>query len=144
MKRRDFLTAAAVVVVATPALAQGQGFADVFVEQLKGQGFARIEISRTWLGRLRIEAQNDRFRREIILNPRTGEVLRDLWVNLSSGQVGSGLYNPDDEEDNLSRSGGSGDDEEGDDEEDDEEDDDEEDDDEEDDDEEDDDEEDDE
>ena len=133
MKRREFLTASAAFAMATPALAQGDAFAALFVEQLKAQGFGRIEVSRTWLGRIRIVARNESFRREIILNPRTGEVLRDLWVNLSSGQVGSGLYNPDDENDNRSRSGGGAknddeDDDEDDDEEDDEEDDDEEDD----------------
>ncbi len=111
MKRRDFLTAGAAIVVAVPALAQSDAFVSLFVEQLKDQGFSRIQVSRTWLGRIRIVATNQNFRREIILNPRTGEVLRDLWVNLGSGRVGSGLYNPDDEDDNLSRSGGSGDDE---------------------------------
>jgi len=69
---------------------------------------------------------------ELVLNPRTGEILRDIWINLQSGQPGAGLYNPDDEDDNYRRSGGYGgknDDEDEDDEEDDEEDDDEEDDD---------------
>ncbi len=108
-------------LVATPALGQSMSFSDTLVAQLKQQGFTSISVTRTWLGRIRIVATNDHFRREIILNARTGEILRDVWVNLSSGQFGSGFYNPDDESDNYDRSGGSGDDDENDDEEDDDE-----------------------
>jgi len=123
MKRRDFLAAFA-GLAATPALAQAMSFTDTLVEQLKQQGFNTISVARTWLGRVRIVASNARFRREIVLNPRTGEILRDVWVNLQSGQFGSGFYNPDDEDDNYSRSGGSDDDEDDEDDEDDDEDDD--------------------
>lgn len=107
MKRRDFLTAIA-GLIATPALGQGTSFVDVLISQLTAQGFTIISVTRTWLGRVRIVASNGHFRREIIVNPRTGEILRDVWINIQNGQFGSGFYNPDDEDDNYSRSGGKG------------------------------------
>lgn len=48
------------------------------VAQLRAQGYVGISLSHTWLGRARIVASNDRFNREIILDPNTGEILRDL------------------------------------------------------------------
>lgn len=41
---------------------------------------------RTWLGRVRISANGDLGQREIILNPRTGEVLRDIII-MSDGSA---------------------------------------------------------
>ena len=46
--------------------------------QLREQGYSSVEVSKTWLGRLRFEAVNGAKRREIIVNPRTGEILRDF------------------------------------------------------------------
>ncbi|MBO9477469.1 hypothetical protein J7382_07975 [Shimia sp. R11_0] len=61
----------------------GAGYAESRIEaiarHLRGQGYSDIEISRTWLGRARIEAQRGTVEREIIVNPRTGEILRDYW-----------------------------------------------------------------
>ena len=47
------------------------------VGQLRAQGYSGIRVTHTWLGRVRIDARLDMFRREIILNPNTGEILRD-------------------------------------------------------------------
>ncbi|MDO6457124.1 hypothetical protein Q4560_10980 [Celeribacter halophilus] len=52
---------------------------DQVITQLKSQGYTRITVGRTLLGRTRIVARNDEMRREIIINPSTGEVLRDYW-----------------------------------------------------------------
>ncbi|QIZ82609.1 hypothetical protein HFZ77_15160 [Thalassovita gelatinovora] len=52
---------------------------DSIVSQLKQQGYEQIAVSRTWLGRTRILAERGSERREIIINPRTGEILRDFW-----------------------------------------------------------------
>lgn len=52
---------------------------DRVVRQLKEQGYTRIEISRTWLGRAKIEAVRGNHEREIVLNRNTGEILRDYW-----------------------------------------------------------------
>jgi hypothetical protein len=102
----------------TLALAGGamaQGYADDVVRQLNGQGYADISVTTTFLGRVRILAEGEGGHREIILNPRTGEILRDLWivaggaapkvtiVDHSSSGSGSGSGSGDDDD-----SGGSG------------------------------------
>ncbi len=84
MKRRDFLSGIAVGLASvTPAFAQ-----DVVSQirrQLRQQGFREIAEERTLLGRVRIMAVRNDGRREIIINPSTGEILRDLWSPLSGG-----------------------------------------------------------
>ena len=62
-------------VMAAPATAKD--IAAAWVEQLVLDGYDDIEVSRTWLGRTRIFAEKGEIEREIILNPSTGEVLRD-------------------------------------------------------------------
>lgn len=47
-------------------------------QQLQAQGYTITDVGRTWLGRVRIEAQLGRYRREVVLDPTTGEVRRDL------------------------------------------------------------------
>lgn len=80
MHRRLFITGlTAVVLTAAPALAQTTSVVDQVIAQLKLQGYTKITMGRTFLGRTRIVAQNDEMRREIIINPATGEVLRDYW-----------------------------------------------------------------
>ncbi len=48
------------------------------VSQLQEQGYDAISVKRTWLGRLRVTAIRQEQRREIVVNPLTGEILRDL------------------------------------------------------------------
>lgn len=48
------------------------------VVELEAEGYRDILVRWTWLGRLRIVAWREGQRREIILHPTTGEVLRDL------------------------------------------------------------------
>ena len=67
----------AMTLAALPAAA-GQN-RDSIVFQLKQQGYDQIAVSRTWLGRTRILAKRENEQREIIINPRTGEILRDFW-----------------------------------------------------------------
>ena len=55
------------------------------VAQLRAQGFAQIRVSHTFLGRVRIEAQSPRLHREIVLNPKTGEILRDYTEDGGDG-----------------------------------------------------------
>lgn len=68
---------AAGILSATVALAD---YEQDIVRQLQDMGFARVEVSRTLLGRVRITAIGADGTREIILNPNTGEILRDLWL----------------------------------------------------------------
>jgi len=76
---RRLIFAIALARAASPALA-----ADVvsaWVRQLTLDGYEEMTISRTWLGRIRIVAEKGDVTREIILNNRTGEILRDYSQN---------------------------------------------------------------
>lgn len=88
MNRRRFifqLTATSATLIAGAAFAAG--YADAVVAQLTRQGFFNIAVDTTWLGRVRIVADRGDGKREIILNPRTGEILRDSWQ--ASGAAGA-------------------------------------------------------
>jgi hypothetical protein len=50
---------------------------------LVAQGYQIVTVGRTLLGRLRVVAQNETIRREIVINPTTGEVLRDYSMSLA-------------------------------------------------------------
>lgn len=83
--------------LAQPVLAQDGQSRETRVEMitrhLAQQGYDGIEVSRTFLGRYRIEAEKNGKEREIILNPATGEILRDYWEDGGGHQVlGGGLH----------------------------------------------------
>lgn len=65
------------VLFAVPAMSDGR--LDAITQQLSAQGYDRIKVSKTFLGLVRVEAQRKGLQREIIFNPRTGEILRDYW-----------------------------------------------------------------
>lgn len=73
----QFSKAALCVMLLGAAPAFAQSFEEALVAQLREQGYASIVVSRTWLGRLRIDATMGEARREIVINPSTGEILRD-------------------------------------------------------------------
>jgi hypothetical protein len=99
MKRRDFIFLTTAAVFA-PAIAVAGQFEDALITMLRAQGYTAFRTSKTWLGRLRITALSDTNRREIILNPRTGEVLRDFWEVIGeNGESKSGLFDPEDDDD---------------------------------------------
>jgi uncharacterized membrane protein YgcG len=89
MRKRVIILATMAALAAGSALAQGT--ADDLVRQLRAQGYSQVTVERTWLGRIRILARNADSTREIILNPRTGEILRDYWVAIgdTGGSGGS-------------------------------------------------------
>ena len=62
----------------------GAGLARTVEERLiaglRDQGYVILEDGYTFLGRLRIVAENGQYHREIVVNPGTGEVLRDYVV----------------------------------------------------------------
>ena len=66
-------------------IACAASYEDTVLAQLRVQGYSAIKVEYTLLGRVKISAQRDGGRREIILNPRTGEVLRDLWIAAEGG-----------------------------------------------------------
>lgn len=89
MDRRKFLVlvTAFSLTGTMPAWADKQ---DDIVERLVEAGFGQIEITRTLLGRVRIVATKGNVRRELVINPRTGEVLRDVTLVAEDGKSSSG------------------------------------------------------
>lgn len=97
MQRRKFLFLAS-AAIAVPGWAVAGPVEDQIVARLSEQGYTAIKMSRTLLGRRRIVAIGAERRREIIFNPRTGEILRDFWEEIGSdGSSRSGLFDDDDE-----------------------------------------------
>ncbi|MES2914202.1 MAG: hypothetical protein V4753_03685 [Pseudomonadota bacterium] len=119
MKRREFLYGlAAGVAFGAPAMADG--VADSIIRQLKRLGFRTVSQERTLLGRIRIVAKRGDGQREIIVNPKTGEILRDLWMPVADGGGGditiidgghgrSGDDDDDDDDDDDNSGSGGGD-----------------------------------
>lgn len=69
--------AAAIIIGSLASTALAQDLPERVASKLAEQGFSRIEVSRTWLGRTRIVAEGDGVRREIVLHPTTGALLFD-------------------------------------------------------------------
>ncbi|NBZ88246.1 PepSY domain-containing protein [Stagnihabitans tardus] len=97
MNRRKLITvmAGALVFPALGAFAQDVG--ESIVAQLRAQGYTQIDIETTWLGRIRILATRGGGQREIIANPRTGEILRDVWTGARDGTRTTILDDVDDD-----------------------------------------------
>ena len=90
--RRRLILAAVLSLLALPL--QAGPAEDSIIRQLRDQGFAGIEVNRTLLGRLRITAQSRKLEREIILNPATGEILRDYWEERGGSPLRGAIINP--------------------------------------------------
>ena len=88
MRCRTFVQVAALslsltsVAVATP----GQ---DMVTASLQAQGFEVTMVHWTWLGRIRIIAVSADVRREIVINPTTGEILRDYSQKIAEAAAPS-------------------------------------------------------
>ena len=78
-----------VLVLGLAAPARSDDLTDRIVKQLQGQGFDRITVSRTFLGRTRVEAESRTHHREIVINPVSGEIMRDYWEARTSTRTGS-------------------------------------------------------
>lgn len=92
---KRLLAAVAAVALFMASEAEAQSILDSIARQLREQGYSRIEVSQTWLGRVRFVARGNGLRREIVVNPATGEILRDYWEPLSRGEDGGGrLFDP--------------------------------------------------
>ncbi len=110
------------VFMASAAMAES--FQKSVVAQLRSRGYREINVETTLLGRVRIVAARGGASREIILNPRTGEILRDVLL-AADGQVvpeiaggdssGKGSSEGDGSDDSGSGEGGSDDNDSGDD-----------------------------
>lgn len=78
------------LLIGSPQIVAAQSVQDQIIAQLQQQGFTQIEVSRTWLGRVRIVSLRDDLQRELVFNPQTGEILRDFWQTIN----GDGLASP--------------------------------------------------
>ncbi|TNF14620.1 MAG: hypothetical protein EP320_06640 [Rhodobacteraceae bacterium] len=78
MKRRSFVVGGLVALVAGTGQAVAETATEAVVRQLRAYGYREIEVERSFLGRIRITAERKDIEREIVLDPRTGEILRDL------------------------------------------------------------------
>lgn len=89
MNRRIFL-----IGVAGLALAAGAALAadpaQVVIDRLRTEGFENITAARTFIGRIRITASKRGQSREVVIDPRTGEILRDLIRATSTVAAASG------------------------------------------------------
>ncbi len=92
------------------AVAQTITVREFYVRELREDGYDSIRISRTFLGRLRFTGSQPGRRREIIVNPSNGAVLRDfvrlIEDELEGGGAGSkppypggGSYEDEDDDD---------------------------------------------
>lgn len=92
---RDWLKAfGLLLVMALAAPVQAQSLEEAIVAQLRAQGFVEFQISQTLLGRLRIVAIGPDYRREIVINPSSGEILRDYITTLGGDTVVPILVSP--------------------------------------------------
>lgn len=73
---KAFAPMLALALWVAPAL--GASVEDQVVAQLQSQGYQDISVNRTLLGRIRIVAVTETEWREIVIDPRTGEILRDF------------------------------------------------------------------
>ena len=74
---RLVLTIVFLAVAAPPVQAAGETVRDRIVQELREDGYREIRISRTFLGRMRFVAMKRDARREIVVNPVNGVILRD-------------------------------------------------------------------
>ena len=100
---RQWLERLTAVVLAGLLLASpltAQNLTDDLVSQLREQGFHKVTITRTLLGRVLILGSSEEGQREVVLNPQTGEILRDYFrpreqlVALPSNSGGKLTYAP--------------------------------------------------
>ena len=107
MKRRAFLLgiASATTLVVSTGTAMAASYTEDVVAQLVKLGFVNITAETTLLGRVKIKAQRSDGVREIVINPRTGEILRDVWMPKDIGSAPRTVLNDIDDGDGNSGSG---------------------------------------
>ena len=105
MNRRA-LPALLLVALVSGGAARADEPIDRILRELRQLGYTEVTVERTLLRRTRILAHSEEAEREIVVNPHTGEILRDLLIPVSkSGSTGKNDDFPD-----GSSSHGSGDD----------------------------------
>lgn len=77
MTRRGLLLSASGLLLCSVVPAVAATYQDDVERQLRREGFRITYQKRTWLGRIRFQATKGRMRREVVLDPSSGEILRD-------------------------------------------------------------------
>lgn len=103
MKHLSVIPLAILLASTAPAIAQPD-VAEPVVSRIEEQGYSVTEISRTWLGRILITAQNETHLREVVLNRVTGQVLSDKAFPL--GDDGGADTSAEDSVDGLGQEAG--------------------------------------
>lgn len=84
----------ALVLLSVAAPSFAETIEESVVRQLREQGFTEFEVERTFLGRIKIEAKSPTLEREIVINPNTGEILRDYWEYRSGRKASKQIVIP--------------------------------------------------
>lgn len=88
MNRRAFILSAAICAASCGAPVFAKTVADEVEADLVRKGYTITSSQRTFLGRIKINAAKGRKRREVVVDPASGEVLRDY--SDISGEENSG------------------------------------------------------
>ncbi len=83
MTRRGFLLSGA-CLVATTGSSLAMSYDDDVAARLRREGYRITYRKRTWLGRVRFKARKGKTIREIVVDPTSGEVLRDYSESVSA------------------------------------------------------------
>ncbi|WP_165937708.1 hypothetical protein [Antarcticimicrobium sediminis] len=86
-QRLNRIVLALAVVLASAGIVRAEAVTDAITRQLRQQGYTQITVTRTFLGRARIVATSPDQDREIIVNPRTNEILRDYSESRGAGDA---------------------------------------------------------
>ena len=78
MRSAAAITIALLLCLSVPAAAQTNE--NTIPATLERQGYRIVQIHWTLLGRIRIVAETDEVRREIVVSPDNGEILRDYAI----------------------------------------------------------------
>lgn len=88
VRRFWIITSLLLVLWQSPAMA-GPDVADPVIARVEAEGYSVSDVSKTWLGRILITAEDDQNLREIVLNRTTGEILRDRLFPRAASASGS-------------------------------------------------------
>ncbi len=77
MMNKWIRAALVVVTVSMPSMALATNVYDAIISQLRTQGYTQFVVQKTFLGRIRILSSKGSLKREVIVHPFTGEILRD-------------------------------------------------------------------
>lgn len=83
MTRRGFLLSGA-CLLATTGSSLAMSYDDDVAARLRREGYRITYRKRTWLGRVRFKARKGKTIREIVVDPTSGEVLRDYSESVSA------------------------------------------------------------